>query len=89
MRYLITLIICLLAGAAGAAELVSPAPEEFLDPVRLEVKFKDGTTIRVRHGLPADTASGRAGVAGRPGGPVAGRFTGARRPLAAHPCRGK
>ena len=64
MHYLITLIICLLAGAAGAAELVSPAPEEFLDPVRLEVKFKDGTTIRLRHGLPADTASGGQALRG-------------------------
>lgn len=49
-------ILAVLAGVTWAAEVVAPAPEEFLDPARLEVKFKDGTSIRLRHGLPADTA---------------------------------
>ncbi len=60
--WLVLFVLWVAAGrTAVAGELVASAPEEFLDPVRLEVKFKDDTTVRLRNGLPTDTASsGRA-----------------------------
>lgn len=61
MRAWLPCLLILLLGPSRlltAGELVAPAPEEFLDPAVLEVKFKDNTTVRLRDGWPKDTAPG-------------------------------
>lgn len=59
---LVPLIVLPLIGHARAAEVVAGAPEEFLDPVVLTVKFREGPRIRLRGGEPRDTAPGGASL---------------------------
>lgn len=50
--------LCASAWIARAGDFVEGAPEAFLDPHVLTVKFKEGPRIRLRDGLPRDLATG-------------------------------
>lgn len=56
--------LLLFAGLATrlSAEVVAGAPEAFLDPNVLTVKFKEGPRIRLRNGIPRDLAAGGAAL---------------------------
>jgi hypothetical protein len=53
----VALLTMLSAIAARSGEFVAGAPEEFLDPRVLTVKFKDGPRIRLRDGAPRDVSA--------------------------------
>jgi subtilisin family serine protease len=51
-----------IAGIARGGEFVAGAPEEFLNPQVLTVKFKDGPRIRLRNGAPRDVRAAPAAL---------------------------